>query len=97
MSVRDYPVQPNRFGYVVVNDDNAGPDHYLLIRDCPFCKEEARVMVPAQGLWDWEHGALIQRAMPDLTSDEREMVMTGTHKACWDEFMKDDEDEDSHE
>lgn len=32
----------------------------------------------------WENGTLIQNAMPYLTPDEREFLMTGCDKAEWD-------------
>tara|TARA_R100000544_G_C2165109_1_gene29527 strand:+ start:78 stop:416 length:339 start_codon:yes stop_codon:yes gene_type:complete len=31
----------------------------------------------------WEDGMLIQDAMPDLTADEREFIMTGSHGNDW--------------
>ena len=31
----------------------------------------------------WESGMLIQDAMPDLTADEREFIMTGSHENDW--------------
>jgi hypothetical protein len=91
MSVKDYPAQPGRFGYVVLKA--VKPDEYVIVRDCMFCGQESRVKVPAQGLWDWEHGKFIQTAMPNLSADEREQVITGTHPACWDEHMKDPDEE----
>jgi|TARA_R110000787_G_scaffold63216_7_gene142442 hypothetical protein len=32
----------------------------------------------------WEDGMLIQDAMPDLTADEREFIMTGSNGNDWD-------------
>ena len=31
----------------------------------------------------WEDGMLIQDAMPDLTADEREFIMTGSNGGEW--------------
>lgn len=96
MKVSDFPYQ-GRPGYVVVNasmvEDRGLPytlnlDQYLIVRDCPFCGQGAVTIVPAQGLWDWEHGKFIQEAFPRLTAAEREQVMTGTHSACWGRYMK---------
>lgn len=98
MSVKDYPSQAayGRRDYVVINasmGEKIDPpialrhDEYLIIRDCNICGNESRVIVPAQGLWDWEHGKFVQQAMPDLNPEQREMVMTGTHLACWDSMM----------
>jgi len=68
------------------------PSEYLIVRDCPFCDEASVVKVPAQGLWDWEHGKFAQAAFPNLTATEREQVMTGTHGECWDRYMKEPEE-----
>jgi hypothetical protein len=40
---------------------------------------------------DWENGTLIQLAMPNLTPDQREFIMTGVTSEEWaDEFSEDD-------
>lgn len=39
----------------------------------------------------WQRGELIQRAMPQLTPDEREFLLTGMSDADWDEEFGDDE------
>ena len=45
-------------------------------------------------LSDWTNGTLIQTAMPELTADEREFVMTGVTAEEWsNEFGDDDEDQ----
>lgn len=86
------PLQEGRNGYKIVGHTDS--DKYTLLRKCPFCGQQAHVAVPAQGLWDWEHGQFVQVAMPGLTPDEREIVMTGTHPACFDAVFADDEDYD---
>tara|TARA_R110002096_G_scaffold150503_1_gene312499 strand:- start:214 stop:414 length:201 start_codon:yes stop_codon:yes gene_type:complete len=35
----------------------------------------------------WEGGMLIQDAMPNITSDEREFIMTGITPQEWDSMM----------
>lgn len=39
---------------------------------------------------DWKAGTLIQNAMPDLTPDEREFMMTGVTSEEWDAEFGDD-------
>lgn len=99
MKVADFPDQ-GRPGYVVVNTSMAedmaldtvpGINEYLVVRDCSFCREGAVTIVPAQGLWDWEHGTFAQVAFPHLTADQREQVMTGTHPECWDAAFGEDD------
>tara|TARA_R100000935_G_C2826061_1_gene162352 strand:+ start:1169 stop:1360 length:192 start_codon:yes stop_codon:yes gene_type:complete len=35
----------------------------------------------------WEQGELVQNAMPELSADEREFIMTGITPTEWDEFF----------
>lgn len=37
----------------------------------------------------WQSGVLIQRAMPNLTPDEREFLMSGITKDEWDNYFHD--------
>jgi len=41
----------------------------------------------------WEGGKLIQDAMPQLTADEREFILTGVTQDEWDKYIKDDEED----
>ena len=36
----------------------------------------------------WQHGTLIQNAMPGLTADQREFLQTGTYPGEWETMMK---------
>ena len=38
----------------------------------------------------WQGGELIQKAMPHLTADQREFMISGTLPHEWDEHMKDE-------
>ena len=40
--------------------------------------------VTKEQLSSWESGVLIQNAMPNLSADEREFIMTGITPAEWD-------------
>ena len=46
--------------------------------------------ITMQQIKDWEEGTLIQNAMPNLTSDQREFIMTGITKDEWDNLMEED-------
>ena len=37
----------------------------------------------------WKSGTLIQRAMPNLSADEREFIMTGITDEEWDDTFRD--------
>lgn len=64
----------------------------VITNPCPFCGVMEMVDVPTDG-WDrWQRGELIQLALPDLSIDIRELLISGTHLVCWDLHMNDDED-----
>jgi hypothetical protein len=50
---------------------------------CPECGERTMMEVSLMGYMQWKGGALIQNAFPNLTNDERELLITGTHSECW--------------
>jgi hypothetical protein len=103
-NIAGYPPQTGRTGYVVlrgmkeaIKGENGFPvrDYaaYIIVRGCPFCKKPSRVKVSGEGLWKWEHGALVQNAFPDLDAGQREQVLTGIHPECWDKsFPLEEED-----
>ena len=43
----------------------------------------------------WQGGVLIQDAMPNLSDDEREFLMTGILPDEWDRLFPEEEEEDS--
>jgi uncharacterized protein (DUF779 family) len=45
------------------------------------------IAVTEQQLQAWKSGQLIQDAMPGLTDDEREFIMTGILPAQWNEIF----------
>jgi hypothetical protein len=47
--------------------------------------------VTAEEFENWQSGMLIQDAMPRLTLDEREYIITGVLPHEWDEFMEREE------
>lgn len=55
---------------------------------CPHCSKRGQVTVSVQGYMKWTiRGVHIQDALPELSADEREQMLTGTHPACWAEMM----------
>lgn len=58
---------------------------------CPICHRDGEMPVEVDGYRNWMAGTLIQRALPDLTADEREQLMTGTHPDCWDAMWNEEE------
>lgn len=53
---------------------------------------DREIEVTQEELLAWQRGALIQDAMPNLSADDREFIMTGITPDEWDEaFGEDDE------
>ena len=48
-------------------------------------------------LSEWEAGTLIQKAMPELTADEREFIMTGVTAQEWAGEFGDEDDDQIHD
>jgi hypothetical protein len=61
----------------------------LIKRVCSFSGEVKRqyIAVTQDQLDDWLSGVLIQNAMPHLTADEREFIMTGITPDVWEELF----------
>ena len=62
----------------------------LIIRTSPFSgnTNSMEIEVTQEQLSSWESGVLIQNAMPNLSADEREFIMTGITPAEWDSAFK---------
>lgn len=58
---------------------------------CMVCGEQSLLFVEEHQYNSWKSGTLIQNAFPNLTPDERELLMTGTHPKCWEEMFDDEE------
>jgi hypothetical protein len=51
---------------------------------CPMCRNKGAVIVEEEGYLAWRDlGWNIQDALPDLSADERELLISGTHAHCW--------------
>ena len=53
--------------------------------------------ITQEQLAEWEAGGLIQKVMPDLTTSQREFVMTGVTDEEWDNEFGTEEDDDVHD
>ena len=63
------------------------------IKHCMLCGESSPPMELDEDAYNaWRNGELIQRAFPNLTTNERELLMTGTHSSCWDKMFAEEDD-----
>ena len=53
--------------------------------ECVLCHTKHTILVPTAGYMQWAKGqAKIQDALPGLTADERELLMSGICGRCFD-------------
>jgi hypothetical protein len=63
-------------------------------RTCTVCGEYEVWSLDRQAVESWQAGENIQNAFPDMNAGDREILISGTHPACWKKlFPKEDEDE----
>ena len=59
---------------------------------CAVCGNQTRVLLDEderRTYLRWKSGVgYVQTMFPNLSSDEREMLMTGTHPECWKDMMR---------
>lgn len=67
-------------------------DYMTFLVTCPHCKEETGLRVPSAGAVEWQRGALIQDAFPDLGETDRERLLTGICQPCWDKMAEEAEE-----
>jgi hypothetical protein len=63
-----------------------------ITRRCPFTGaiNTLEINVLQEEIDDWSSGTVAQRAMPSLTPDEREFIMTGIMPDVWEDTFNDD-------
>ena len=62
---------------------------------CAWCDQSSLVLLPADRVRRWQTtGAYVQVMFPELTPDQRELLISGTHPACWDVMFAEVEDEE---
>ena len=61
--------------------------------ECPHCHKQAALTVDVEGYNRWKRGELIQVALPALTADQREALITGVCPTCWDKMFPPDEED----
>ena len=51
---------------------------------CIMCHQSSNLWVDLQSFLSWKHGKLIQDAFAGYSLGFRELLLSGTHSACWD-------------
>ena len=59
---------------------------------CRMCREVYCVEVDAVGYEQWKAGALIQNALPTLSAEERELLISKTCDDCWNKLFPENDE-----
>jgi hypothetical protein len=54
---------------------------------CVGCKNILAIKLSIEGFQKWRAGMLIQNALPELSADERELLISGYCGTCWKELF----------
>lgn len=62
-------------------------------RECAYCGLQGKVTLPnVEAHVRILKGELVQYVVPQLSADDREQLISGTHPKCWETMMGPDED-----
>ncbi len=63
---------------------------WFTTKPCIRCGKMTQLKLDAAKHARWIVGELVQNVWPEMPAEEREMLITGTHPACWDQIFSDD-------
>ena len=64
-----------------------GEKVFTVTRDCVFCAEHQVVSIPKVSYDLWKDGVFIQKAWPQGSAGDREMLISGVCSECWDSLF----------
>jgi len=59
--------------------------------NCIGCGHSTQLTLLKSELEMYQKGAYVQDAFPNMSADERELIISGTHPACWNRMFGEDE------
>ena len=59
---------------------------------CRLCDTVHDLTVNVEGFVSWQAGEFIQEALPELSAGERELLISGTCGACFDELFPEEDE-----
>lgn len=63
-------------------------------KECPICHKLQTIEVQVSQYNRWMAGENIQIAFPNLTPDQREILMSGICPECWEKIFPDEDEEE---
>ena len=61
---------------------------------CRECEEDFTFEAPMSGILKWKDGMLIQKALPELSAELREVLISHVCPKCWDTMFPPEDEED---
>lgn len=55
----------------------------VVCRPCAVCGKQAEVSMTVDQFGRWQTGEFVQIVLPHMSASERELLISGTHPACW--------------
>lgn len=62
-------------------------------KPCHVCGNYELWSLNRKAVESWQSGEYIQNAFPDMSMEDREVLITGTHPACWNKLFPEEEGE----
>ena len=59
-----------------------------VVRNCICCNKQHVIRVNQEGYKAWRRGELIQNALPNVSPEDREMLISGICPVCWDKMFE---------
>jgi hypothetical protein len=84
--------------YEEITDDSG--HFYVFSGPCKLTRKMYSVKVPAEGLYRYRRGALIQDAFPEMPKEDREFLVSGFTPEAWAQMFplgSDDEEDETKE
>lgn len=63
-------------------------------KPCTVCNKYEVWSLDRSAVTRWQEGETIQDAFPDMSAGDREILISGTHAACWDKLFPGEEEDD---
>lgn len=72
---------------------NATTTATVITNPCFECGKTSELEVPLTQYINWRKGELLQVAFPDMSADDRELLLSGIHPECWDKMFPEEKEE----
>lgn len=66
----------------------------VINKTCVFCGKVHELVLASSKVERWRKGEHVQNVWPEMTPNEREVLISGTCSDCWDKYMVEDDDDD---